>query len=86
MRRFQRSRRRPDTYAKLLAEADDLDLRAQVTGIDGHPTSRGALIVNMVLSGCAAYRTQLFLYLKACGQEELATTNLWAGIDTPAAM
>jgi hypothetical protein len=27
-----------------------------------------AFIVNQVLCGCAAYRTQLFLYLKACGR------------------
>ena len=35
----------------------------------------------IVLSGCAAYRTQLFLYLKACGRDELNTMNLWAGMD-----
>ena len=42
-------------------------------------------LVNNVLSGYAAYRTQLFLYLKACGREELSTMNLWAGMDAPAA-
>jgi len=50
----------------------------------GHPSTRGAFLVNPVLCGCAAYRTQLFLYLKACGREELSTMNLWAGMDTPA--
>jgi hypothetical protein len=39
--------------------------------------------VNLVLSGHAAYRTQLFLYLKACGREELSTYNLWGGMDAP---
>ena len=34
---------------------------------------RGAVLVNLVLCGCAAYRTRLFLYLKACGREELNT-------------
>jgi hypothetical protein len=28
-----------------------------------------------------AYRMQLFLYLKACGREELGTMDLWAGVD-----
>jgi len=37
-----------------------------------------------VLNGRAAYRTPLFLYLKACGREELSTVNLWAGVDMPA--
>ena len=45
----------------------------------GTPMSRGAFIVNLVLSGSAAYRTQIFLYLKACGREELSTANLWGG-------
>ena len=40
-------------------------------------------LVNMVLCGYAAYRTQLFVYLKACGREELTTMNLWAGMDAP---
>jgi hypothetical protein len=38
-----------------------------------------------VLWGCAAYGTQLFLYLKACGRDELNTMNLSAGVDAPAA-
>ena len=32
----------------------------------------------------ASCRTQLFLYLKTCGREELGTMNLWAGVDAPA--
>jgi hypothetical protein len=72
-------------YAALLADVSDADLRAQVE-MFGQPTSRGAFLVNLVLCGCAAYRTQLFLYLKACGREELNTMNLWAGMDAAAAV
>jgi len=75
-----------DAYATLLADVSDADLRAEVNGFDGAKTSRGALIINLVLSGCAAYRMQLFLYLKACGREELGTMNLWTGVDAPAAV
>jgi hypothetical protein len=75
-----------DAYARLLANMSDNDFRTEVNGFDGNKTSRGALIVNLVLCGCAAYRTQLFLYLKACGREELGTMNLWAGVDAPAAV
>ena len=78
--------RHSDAYAKLLGDVSDSDFRAQVDGIDGNKTTRGAAIVNVVLCGCAAYRTQLFLYLKACGREELGTMNLWAGVDAPAAV
>jgi hypothetical protein len=71
-----------DTYAKVLGGMSDADFRGEIE-MFGNKTSRGAFIVNMVLCGCAAYRTQLFLYLKACGREELSTMNLWAGVDAP---
>jgi len=70
-------------YASLLNSISDADMRAEIT-MFGNKTARGPFIVNSVLSGCAAYRTQLFLYLKACGREELSTMNLWAGMDAPA--
>ena len=45
----------------------------------GGSHSRGSHIVSLVLGGHAAYRTQLFLYLKANGRDELNTYNLWGG-------
>ena len=75
----------PDNYARQLAKVTDADLRAEVDSFTGGKTSRGALLVNLVLGSCVAYRTQLFLYLKACGREELGTMNLWAGVDAPPA-
>jgi hypothetical protein len=73
------------TYPALLADMSDADFRTEIE-MFGQKMTRGAFIVNLVLAGCAAYRTQLFLYLKACGREELSTMNLWAGIDAPAAV
>jgi hypothetical protein len=73
-----------EAYPALLADMSDADMRAEIK-MFGTPTSRGAFIVNLVLCGCAAYRTQLFLYLKACGREDLSTANLWAGMDAAAA-
>jgi hypothetical protein len=74
-----------DTYASLISSMSEADLRLEMDGFDGRKTTRGAFMVNLVLSGHAAYRTQLFLYLKACGRDELSTYNLWAGVDPPAA-
>jgi hypothetical protein len=74
-----------EQYASLLNSLSDADMRAEIT-MFGNKTTRGSFIVNQALSGCAAYRTQLFLYLKACGREELSTMNLWAGMDAPAAV
>ena len=72
-----------DTYASLLADVSDADLRAELDAA-GVTTTRGAFIVSYVLCECAVYRMQLFLYLKACGREELSTWNLRAGVDAPA--
>jgi hypothetical protein len=74
-----------DAYATLIGDMSDADFRAEIE-MFGNRTSRGAFLVNLVLCGCAAYRTQLFCYLKACGREELTTMNLWSGVDTPAAV
>jgi hypothetical protein len=72
-----------DEYARLLSGWTEADFRGEVD-MFGRKSSRGALLVNMVLGGCAAYRTQLFCYLKSCGRDELSTMNLWAGRDRPA--
>ena len=74
-----------DVYATLIGGMSDADFRGEIEMFGGK-TTRGACIVNMVLCGYAAYRTQLFLYLKACGRHELSTMNLWAGMDAPAAV
>ena len=72
-----------DRYAAVLGSMSEEDFRGEVE-MFGTKGTRGAFIVNLVLCGCAAYRTQLFVYLKACGREELTTMNLWAGMDAPA--
>jgi hypothetical protein len=69
-------------YASLLGAWSEADFRADVD-MFGNKSSRGYLIVNLVLGGHAAYRTQLFCYLKACGQHDLNTMYLWAGADAP---
>ena len=71
------------TYAQLLSEFSDADFRGEIDPFGAGKTTRGAFIVNMVAGGCAAYRTQLFFYLKACGRDELNTMNLWSGVDAP---
>jgi hypothetical protein len=71
-----------DIYASQLGAMSDADFRVEIE-MFGRKTTRGAFLVNTVLCGYAAYRTQLFVYLKACGREELNTMNLWAGVDAP---
>jgi hypothetical protein len=70
-------------YAELLGAYSDADFRSEIDLFGNGKSSRGSILVNLVLAGCAAYRTQLFLYLKASGREELNTMNLWGGVDAP---
>lgn len=72
-----------ESYATLLTDVSDADWRAEIE-MFGDKATRGAFMINLVLCSCAAYRTQLFLYLKSCGREELDSMNLWAGVDSPA--
>lgn len=71
-----------EDYAHLLNDWTDSDFRSELD-MFGTKTTRGKLIVELVLCGHAAYRTQLFCYLKSCGREELNTMNLWGGADGP---
>jgi hypothetical protein len=70
-------------YAELIGEFSDADLRDKIDLLFWKG-SRGSVIVNLVLCGQAAYRAQLFLYLKACGCAELSTSNLWGGVEAAA--
>ena len=70
------------SYAEQLSAFSDADFRSQLD-MFGQKASRGSHLVNLVVSGHAAYRTQLFCYLKACGRDELNTMNLWGGVDAP---
>ncbi len=67
-------------YAEALGGLPDEELRSEIE-MFGMRNKKGPFLVNMVVCGHAAYRTQLFCYLKASGREELNTMNLWAGVD-----
>ena len=69
-----------DFYAQEIGTWSDADFRAEIE-LFGNKATRGYLLCYLVMSGHAAYRTQLFLYLKSSGREELNTMNLWAGMD-----
>lgn len=67
-------------YAEAIDGFSDEELQSPIQ-LFGHTANRGAMLVDLVVCGHAAYRTQLFCYLKSCGREELNTMNLWAGVD-----
>lgn len=69
-------------YANVLGSFTEAEFRGEVE-IFGRRATRGAMILNMVYAGCAAYRTQIFLCLRAVERDELGTMDLWAGMDSP---
>ena len=72
--------KQPALFSELLGSLTDADLRDEME-MFGTKASRGSWLVWMLLCHYVAYRMQLFLYLKACGRQELGTLDLWAGID-----
>jgi hypothetical protein len=78
-----------EAVARIKQQADDYAQLSQWTEAEfrtpidmfGSPMTKGSALVAIVLNAHAAYRMQLFLYLKSCGREELNTMNLWMGID-----
>lgn len=78
-------RAQADEYERLLGDSSEADFRAEID-MFGTRLSRGKALVTLVLNTHAAYRMQLFLYLKSCGREELGTMNLWGGRDMPSAV
>ncbi len=67
-------------YVASINDFSDEELATRIE-MFGSSATRGRMLVDMIVAGHAAYRTQLFCYLKSCGREELNTMNLWAGID-----
>lgn len=63
---------------ELLGNLTDADLEEE---IDNWGVAPRGIHLMMVLKWAAAYKMQLFLYLKAAGHSELVSANLWRGVD-----
>lgn len=72
--------KQPALFAEMLGAVPDADFRKEIE-MFGNKATRGMWVIRLPLTHYAAYRMQLFLYLKACGLDQLNTLNLWAGID-----
>lgn len=45
--------------------------------------TKGVYLVETISKWLAAYKMQLFLYIKASGNTNIGTSNLWGGMDMP---
>lgn len=76
--------RQADETEKLLEGVSDEDLLTQeTTSPVGTPELLGSALVNLCLKFFAAYKMQLFLYLKSAGASDLSSFNCWMGMDRP---
>lgn len=65
----------------LLTPLSEEELATDVT-LWGRTQSRTLHLIGL-LKMAAAYKMQLFLYMKQSGTSDIGTSNLWAGMDTP---
>lgn len=66
---------------KLINSLSEEDMETEVN-MWGRNQSKALHLMGM-LSIAAAYKMQLFLYMKQSGTENIGTMNLWAGMDQP---
>lgn len=66
---------------KLINSLSEEDMKSELN-MWGRNQSKALHLMGM-LSIAAAYKMQLFLYMKQSGTENIGTMNLWAGMDQP---
>ncbi len=73
-----------EVVAALEAFTDE-DLQTIINLYGQGDNTKAAYLVESLLKWAAAYKMQLFLYIKASGNSAIGTSNLWGGMDMPAA-
>jgi len=69
------------TISKRLAKLTDASImRKSVKSWSGKKMGMGEAMIELVLKTATAYRMQLFLYAKASGSAQLATSDCWMGV------
>lgn len=61
----------------------DEDLASVINLYGMGDKTKGVYLVENLTKWVAAYKTQLFLYIKSSGNTSLGTSNLWGGMDMP---
>lgn len=72
-------------FSALMEKFDDAELEKVINIYGMGEKTKGVYLVENLLKWLGAYKTQLFLYIKASGNTSLGTSNLWGGVDMPQA-
>lgn len=60
---------------------DDEELKKEIDLWGAGMETKGNLLLDMIVKMLPSYKMQLFLYVKASGNEAINTSNLWRGVD-----
>lgn len=58
---------------------DDLNTVVNIFGMGDK--SKGVYLIDTIIKWLAAYKMQLFLYIKSSGNTDVGTSNVWGGYD-----
>lgn len=70
-------------WKEMMEKFDDVELQKVINIYMMGDMTKGQYLVETLLKWLAAYKMQLFLYIKASGNTSLGTSNLWGGMDMP---
>ena len=68
----------------MMEKFDDTQLATVVNIYGMGDMTKGRYLVENLLMWAAAYKMQLFMYIKSSGNTSIGTSNLWGGMDMPA--
>jgi len=70
-------------WKEMVEKFDDAQLATVINIYGMGDMTKGRYLVENLLKWAAAYKMQLFLYIKASGNTAIGTSNLWGGMDMP---
>lgn len=75
--------RQETLMAELVSGLNDEEMAMTMNMFNQGEKSKGVYLIEAVMKWIVAYKMQLFLYIKASGNSNIGTSNLWAGVDMP---
>lgn len=70
-------------WKEMMEKFDDAQLATVINIYGMGEKTKAEYLVDNLLKWAAAYKMQLFLYIKASGNSSIGTSNLWGGMDMP---
>jgi hypothetical protein len=67
----------------MMEKFTDADMETVINIYGMGDKTRAVYLVDNLLKWAAAYKMQLFLYIKSSGNSSIGTSNLWGGMDMP---